>query len=137
MSFRSKVFAMRRVTALALLPFLPVAAVAQSLPLELDAMAAEQSAECVGLGGTPRVGPAFATPVDLTGDGTPDYIVDLAGIECANAWSAFCGSAGCPVSIWIARPEGLVREWSDYAQAWRVDPLGDEMAQHGSREEQP
>ncbi len=103
-------------------------AAAQDLPPPLAAFAAEQSAACVGLGGTPRVGPAFATPVDLTGDGALDYIVDLAGVECANAWSAFCGSAGCPVSIWIAGPAGPTREWADYAQGWSIDAEGAEVA---------
>ncbi|MBP7003226.1 hypothetical protein [Amaricoccus sp.] len=98
-----------------------------ALPAPIAAFAAERSAECAAMGGTPRVGPAFATPVDLTGDGTPDYVVDLAGIECANAWSAFCGSAGCPVSVWIAGAEGLRQEWSDYAQGWSIDAVGSEV----------
>jgi len=112
------------------------AAAQAGLPPELAAFAAERSAECAALGGAPRVGPAFATAVDLTGDGALDYIVDLAGIECANAWSAFCGSAGCPVSVWIAGPGGHGREWADYAQAWSIDGAGDAVAvvveRHGS-----
>lgn len=111
-------------------------AAAQGLPPALAAFAAERSAECAALGGTARVGPAFATPVDLNGDGTLDYIVDLAGVECANAWSAFCGSAGCPVSVWIAGPGGLTREWSDYAQAWSLEGEGEAVGvvveRHGS-----
>ncbi|MBP7242910.1 hypothetical protein [Amaricoccus sp.] len=107
-----------------------------ALPGPIAAFAAERSAECTELGGTPRVGPAFATPVDLTGDGTPDYVVDLAGMECANAWSAFCGSAGCPVSVWLAGPEGLRQEWSDYAQGWSIVAVGAEagltVERHGA-----
>lgn len=103
------------------------AAQTAALPAPIAAFAAERSAECASMGGTPRVGPAFATPVDLTGDGTPDYVVDLAGLECANAWSAFCGSAGCPVSVWIAGAEGLRQEWAGYAQAWSVDAAGSEV----------
>jgi hypothetical protein len=102
-------------------------AAALDLPGPLAAFAAENQAACVAMGGAPRVGPAFATPVDLTGDGVDDYIVDLAGIECANAWSAFCGSAGCPVSVWIDRQGVPTREWADFAQAWRVDPMGAEI----------
>ena len=88
------------------------------MPAPIAAFAAARSAECASIGGTPRVGPAFATPVDLNDDGAPDYIVDLAGIECANAWSAFCGSAGCPVSVWIAGPGGASAGMVDYAQGW-------------------
>lgn len=111
-----------------LLPLLLVGlagpAAGQGLPAPLAAFVAERSAECTALGGTPRVGPAFATPVDLTGDGALDYVTDLAGVECANAWSAFCGSAGCPVAVWIAGPAGLERKWSDYAQGWSLDSAG-------------
>ncbi len=114
---------------------LPPAARAQELPAVITAFATEQSQLCAEMGGAPRVGPAFATAVDLNADGALDYIVDLAGIECANAWSAFCGSAGCPVSVWIAGPEGHRREWGDYAQGWTIDGVGGEVAvvvdQHG------
>lgn len=104
-----------------------VQAQAPALPAPIAAFAAERAAECTSLGGAPRVGPAFATPIDLTGDGVLDYVVDLAGIECANAWSAFCGSAGCPVSVWIAGAEGPRQAWSDYAQAWAIDAVGAEV----------
>lgn len=106
----------------------PAAAQAPNLPTAIAAFAGEQSAQCVAAGGTPRIGPAFATGVDLNGDGALDYIVDLAGIECANAWSAFCGSAGCPVSVWIAGPQGHAVQWRDHVQGWTLDPLGDEVA---------
>ena len=59
----------------------------------IRAFAAEQSPLCTELGGAPPIGPAFATAVDLNGDARLDYVVDLAGIECRGAWSAFCGSA--------------------------------------------
>lgn len=109
---------------------------AQVLPPALQAFADEQAAACREAGGEPRVGPAFATAVDLDGDGGLDYIVDLAGIECAGAWSYFCGSAGCPVSVWLARPEGHDRVWGDYAQGWEIVGAGSETAlvvhQHGT-----
>jgi hypothetical protein len=98
------------------------------LPAPIEAFAAEQSQVCTALGGAPRVGPAFATEVDLNADGGLDYVVDLAGVECANAWSAFCGASGCPVSVWVARPQGLVREWNGFAQGWSIDTTGEELA---------
>lgn len=110
----------------ACLPALPAAA--QSLPPGLQAFADEQSMTCTEAGGEPRIGPAFATPVDLNGDGAADYIVDLAGLECAGAWSLFCGSAGCPVSVWLSGPDGLARVWGDYAQGWEVQGAGAETA---------
>lgn len=109
---------------------------AQDLPPAIAAFAAEVSAQCADMGGTPRVGPAFATAVDLDSDGRLDRVVDLAGVECENAWSAFCGSAGCPVSVWIDGPSGLERRWSDYAQGWTLDAAAGGMAlvvtRHGS-----
>ena len=117
-----------RLTCLVLAALAPGLAWSEELPAAIAAFAAEQSKVCTELGGTPRVGPAFATAVDLNGDEAPDYIVDLAGIECANAWSAFCGSAGCPVSVWITGSAGPVREWDDYAQGWRLDGLAGDTA---------
>jgi hypothetical protein len=114
----------------------PQPASAQGLPPTLQAFADEQAAACRGAGGEPRIGPAFATAVDLDGDGRLDYIVDLAGIECAGAWSFFCGSAGCPVSVWLAGPDGHDRVWGDYAQGWEIVGSGSETAlvvhQHGT-----
>lgn len=122
-----------------LLPALLLAtapAFAQGLPPAIAAYGAEASAQCAEMGGVPKIGPAFATAIDLTGDGRRDHVVDLAGIECANAWSALCGSAGCPVSVWIETPQGSERRWSDSAQAWTIDGAGPRMAvvvtRHGS-----
>ncbi len=106
-------------TVAALLLAAPAAG--QGLPASLEAFAAERARECQAAGGQPRVGPAFATSVDLNGDGAPDYIVDLAGIECANAWSTFCQEAGCPVSVWLTGAGGPVRVWSGAALGWRID----------------
>lgn len=117
---------MRLLLPALLLATLP--ALAQGLPPAIAAHGAEASAQCAEMGGSPKIGPAFATAVDLTGDGTPDHVVDLAGIECANAWSALCGSAGCPVSVWIETPQGSERRWSDQAQSWTIDGAGPRMA---------
>ena len=64
--------------------------------------------------------PLFLTEADLNGDGRPDYVTDLAGLDCVNAWSYFCGSAGCPVTVWLSGPDGLSVGWSGHAQAWEL-----------------
>ncbi len=110
------------------LPAMALPAMAAELPPPLEAFAAEQSRVCTALGGAPRVGPAFATAVDLNGDGALDYIVDLAGIECANAWSAFCGPQGCPLSVWLGGAAGPARAWADVAQGWRLEGADADMA---------
>ena len=75
---------------------------------------------CREAGGTPRTLDEYLTEVgDINGDSTRDYVTDLAGLECANAWSYFCGSAGCPVSVWLSGPQGYKPEWSGQARGWR------------------
>lgn len=76
------------------------------LPPELRAAMDEAMADCTAMGGTPEVLPAYVTRIDLNGDGADDFLTDLAGLQCTNAWSAFCGSAGCPVTAWLSQPEG-------------------------------
>ncbi|PJN94632.1 hypothetical protein CNY89_13370, partial [Amaricoccus sp. HAR-UPW-R2A-40] len=57
-----------------LLPALLLAtapAFADDLPPAIAAYGAEASAQCKEMGGVPKIGPAFATAVDLTGEGVP------------------------------------------------------------------
>lgn len=105
----------------ACLSMAPLGALAATLPPAIEAFAAEQSGQCVRNGGTPRLGPAFATPVDLNADGALDYVVDLAGLECMNAWSTFCGPSGCPVQVWIGNGSAHEPAWSGLARGWTVD----------------
>lgn len=76
---------------------------------------------CEDLGGTPSILEGFERRLDLNGDGREDVITDQAGLACAGAASAFCGSAGCPVSAWLSRPEtGLDRFDLGYVQGYEV-----------------
>ena len=43
---------------------------------------------------------------DLNADGRPDFVTDLAGLECAGAWDALCRPSGCPVTAWLSASEG-------------------------------
>jgi hypothetical protein len=104
------------------------------LPPEIAAFTEESLAECRGAGGTPALSglafpgaevvegdlPPFLTEADLNGDDQPDYVTDLAGLDCVNAWSYFCGSAGCPVTVWLSGPGGLSPGWNGHAQAWEL-----------------
>ena len=94
-------------------------ALAQTPP-EIEAATAENFAACTEAGGTPSTGPDYLTEVDLNGDGRPDYVMNLAGLTCENAISYFCGSAGCPVSVWLSGPAGHTVAWSDYAQGIEI-----------------
>lgn len=64
------------------------------------------SAQCRAAGGQPEILDRFETALDLNGDGRDDYLTDLARLQCAGAWGAFCGASGCPVSAWLSEPGG-------------------------------
>jgi len=88
-------------------------------PAEIRTFTQENLASCKTAGGAPKLLDGYMTATaDLNGDGAPDYITDLAGLECANAWSYFCGSAGCPVTVWLSGPEGYEVGWGGSAQGW-------------------
>lgn len=64
------------------------------------------SAQCQAAGGRPEILDRFETVLDLNGDGRDDYLTDLARMQCVDAWGAFCGASGCPVTAWLSTPAG-------------------------------
>lgn len=106
-------------------------------PPELVEFTEEQTAFCRDLGGQPRILASYQMIRDLNGDGRDDFLVNLANIECQGAWSAFCGSAGCPVNAWLSEPGGGYRRFDfGYLQGVEVQdasPLPKVVAgYHGS-----
>ncbi|MGI1663300.1 hypothetical protein ACRDNQ_13750 [Palleronia sp. KMU-117] len=115
------------------------------LPDAIREFADENIRFCKEVGGTPNFSgidmpgagraadgtPPFITEVDLNADGRPDYVTDLAGLECVNAWSLFCGSAGCPVTVWVGSAAGHEVAWGGSAQAWRLDGRDVVLSLHG------
>ena len=90
-------------------------------PAKIQSFTRENVAACKGAGGTPKIEGSYLTEAgDLNGDGAPDYVTDLAGLTCANAWSFFCGSAGCPVTVWLSGPQGHTVGSGGSAQAWKL-----------------
>lgn len=115
----------------AALIFAAASAPAQTLPAEVARSLAEDSAACRDVGGTPSTVAGYATTADLNGDGRTDYVIDLAGLSCAGAPSFFCGSAGCPVSVWLSGPGGYFVADAGHAQAWRREGTTIVRSVHG------
>jgi hypothetical protein len=98
---------MPRLPALAVLLLLAHPAAADEEPPPALVEATEKAAAlCQAAGGTPRILPDYEVTRDLNGDGRPDFVTDLARLECAGAWDALCIGRGCPVSAWLSEPGG-------------------------------
>lgn len=82
---------------------------------------AETMAACRDSGGRPVAGAAFETQVDLNADGVPDYVQDATHMDCQGAVSALCGSAGCPLGVFVSSPGGHRAAFSGHAQAWEIE----------------
>ena len=82
----------------------PVLAADEPPPALVEATE-QASGVCRDLGGTPRILDSYETIRDLNGDGRDDFVTDLANLQCAGAWGAFCGPGGCPVTAWLSRPD--------------------------------
>ncbi len=108
-------------SVLALLLGLASPALALDLPPPIQKLTDGAFAECREAGGAPSLLADYARTADLNGDGAEDYLIDFVGLNCAGAESYFCGSAGCPVSVWASTPAGLESAWSGPAQASRID----------------
>ena len=96
---------------------------------------AESFQACREAGGTPSLNPGYETRVDLNGDGIEDYILDFQQFACANAWSYFCGSAGCPLAVFISSPDGFKNASLGHVQGWRLiqrSPPVIEVSLHGA-----
>ena len=95
---------MRRPLAAALLILaLPAASEPPAALIEATEAAATL---CSAAGGQPAILDGYRVTRDLNGDGVDDFLTDFARLECGGAWSAFCGSSGCPVTAWLSEPAG-------------------------------
>ena len=78
-------------------------------------------AMCRDSGGRPSAMEGFETVIDLNQDSQPDYIHDSSKVNCEGAASALCGSAGCPLSIYLSGPGGYRAGFGSYTQDWRIE----------------
>lgn len=98
----------------------------------LDAILAEAAAECAGFDNGLFGTEDFAlSHVDLTGDGTPDVVIDYQGFTCTGAASLWSGTGGGPLVFLIdgQRYDAFARGWQ-IADVLRTTVLV--LALHGS-----
>ncbi len=120
-----------RPALLTVLLALPLPAVAQDLPPEIAAFTEEAMADCRGAGGDPMLADYYATAAELNGDGVADWVINFDALNCVGAWTYFCGSAGCPVSVWLSGPGGHENVWGSHAQAVEVEGSAVKVFLHG------
>ena len=89
---------------------LPAAAQETAWPAELASLIEEASTACQG---DFSVAPEAVSQHDLNDDGNPDWILDTAGLACADGHGMFCGTQGCGVETLIDGIRGslLLRNW--------------------------
>jgi hypothetical protein len=81
-----------------------------------DDVLAEAAAFCAGFeNGTITVGPDVVQSVDLTGDESPETVIDYKGIACSTMASAWGGTGGTTLSILI---DG--QRFDHLAYGWKV-----------------
>jgi hypothetical protein len=71
-------------------------------------------ADCAAIeNGTLAVGEDAVARIDLTGDGTPDTLLDYAKLHCSSAQSFGCGTGGCQLEVMVDGTPGdfLARVW--------------------------
>jgi hypothetical protein len=94
---------------------------AAAAPAIAERATRESMQECRTAGGRPSLRPEYETTADLNGDGQPDSIIDLSGLNCEGAASYFCGSAGCPVVVYLSGPSGHRAVPLGHVQGWELE----------------
>lgn len=91
----------------------------------------------------------FASEVELNSDGQPDWIVEIAALDCQmtdlvrfsenapETGNGYCGTAGCAVSVFMSGPRGLTQVEMGTIRGWTVVDGGNrrkalELSVHGS-----
>lgn len=80
--------------------------------------------ECAaGGGGEVTFEPDTVRKLDLNGDGRDDYVVDFKDTICKDRESAYCGTGGCVMDIFVTLPNGAVRQVFDgYVRNYEILP---------------
>jgi hypothetical protein len=116
----------RTLAALCLLALAPAPALAWTP----DAVIDEARSFCAGFdNGTLSVDPSAIQPLELTGEGAPETLIDWSGLGCSTMASPWGGTGGTTLTILI---EG--QRFDHLALAWEVVDFGGPvllLRQHG------
>lgn len=95
--------------SLVLLSLLATPALAEDWPPEVTAIVDEARTLCEG----DFTATEAVTSRDLNGDGSPDWLIDGAGLSCSDSFGAYCGTGGCSVDTVIDGIRGslLLHRW--------------------------
>jgi hypothetical protein len=95
-------------TVLALAPLSAIAATVEEVLAEAGAFCASFE------NGEITVGPEVVQSVELTGDGTPETVIDYSGISCSTMASAWGGTGGTTLTVLIGgqRFDHLAYGWT-------------------------
>lgn len=96
-------------SALALILLVSPAA-SQDWPPDVAAIVDEAKSICAG---TFSAAPEAVTQIDLTGDGSLDWVVDSGAFKCSDSTGTYCGTAGCGVTTVVdgIRTSFLFHDW--------------------------
>ncbi|MBA4343397.1 MAG: hypothetical protein C0423_14770 [Methylibium sp.] len=100
-----------------------IAAAQPPVPRPVAKALAEMDLMCRNMAGKPANGPDLLRMIDLNGDSLPDYVLDQGSYVCDGAASAFSGTAGSLLTVWVSSaPGGQVRKAFDgYHYGVKVD----------------
>jgi len=94
-------------------------------PREVQAVYDQLKNECRAEGGKfipDRAG--FATEVEVTNDGKPDWVLEYSATRCTTSgYSAWCGTAGCVIAVLGSTKAGLREIYNNNIRGWKVVPV--------------
>jgi hypothetical protein len=85
---------------------------ATDYPVEIRKALSYAPEECKRQGdgeGEVTFAPDTVRKVDLNGDGRNDYVISLQDTECSSYVTAFCGTAGCDMDLFVTLRDGKLR----------------------------
>jgi hypothetical protein len=96
-------------------------ALAGDLPSEVQGVLAGYRQDCKEVGSELSDPAGAVARQDLDGDGRPDLLVDMTKARCDGVYTPFCGTAGCPLLIFVQRTGGkLFLIFDGPVQSYRV-----------------